>query len=171
MEFFKNTFNLLLTTHVYTQNVMDLDGKSDGDGCYSLWNTELIFYTCIAVVHKIFGPVRLGDSAEVRGHSPTNSGRDNLCGDWPLVNIVVVVVVVVVVVAMISLLLLSSSIIIIAILIVVVIVIAIIILVLLSLLLLSFSSSSSSLLLYCYHNHRHNHHFILIVFIDIRSVL
>ena len=40
-----NTFKLLVTTHVHTQNVMDFDDTSHGDWCYSLWNIRIIFYS------------------------------------------------------------------------------------------------------------------------------
>ena len=42
---FFNTFKLLVTTHVHTQNVMDFNDTSHGDWCYSLWNIGIIFYS------------------------------------------------------------------------------------------------------------------------------
>ena len=43
--FFRNTFNLLVTTYVYRQIVMDLDDKSDGDWFYFHWKIGIIFYS------------------------------------------------------------------------------------------------------------------------------
>ena len=58
---------------------MYFEDKSDGDWCYFFWNTGII----LTLVHKIFGPGRMGDSAMVLEVTYQLEQLERLCSEIP----------------------------------------------------------------------------------------